>query len=176
MMKAKKTGRRKFKEINKNDLDLGNSFGQDDYDITFRNLLQEHYTSGGNDIYDYEDYSNTEDTFPLDTFKYDLKKLKSNHVSSTRYPWKRRKLSTTNYVSSTRPSVLKRKTFTTTQVSSTRSPWIKRKHSNHKSRRKQTKQRESGKNKQFLKHVPRADYLCDSIQNNVRRNQYQQMQ
>ena len=124
MMEARKKDKRKFKEFDNNDLDLSNSFGQDDNEITFRNLLQEHYTSDIDDIYDYEDYSYTEHTFPPDKLKlkYDRKKLNSNHVSSTRSPWIKRKLFTTTPVSSTRSPWIKRKLSTTTPVSSTRLP------------------------------------------------------
>ena len=73
--------RRKFKDIleDADVFDPRNAFVDYDYDITYRNLLQEHYIDN-DDVYDYEDYSNTQlfkTSFPPETFdlKYDLKKL-----------------------------------------------------------------------------------------------------
>ena len=91
--------RRKFKDILEDTEDLSQAFGYDDYDISYRNLLQEHYLEN-DDVYDYEDYHYTQffrTTYPPKTYemKYDLKKLNTNTVSTTRSPFRRRKSSTT---------------------------------------------------------------------------------
>ena len=96
--------RRKFKDIldDARDKDLTNAFGYDDYDITYRNILREHYIDNDDDddVYDYEDYSYSQllhTTLPPETYqhRFNLQHLNNKHVSATRTPWKRRKSVTT---------------------------------------------------------------------------------
>jgi hypothetical protein len=136
--------RQKFKDILE-EADVfvpRNDFGDDDYDITYRNILQEHYI-GNDDVYDYEDYSNTQfpkPTFPPEIFdlKSDLKKPNVKDVNTTRSPGKMRKYSTT-----------------------TRQP-----------RRKQKQQRKSSTSSPISQNIPRSEYLPDSYEENLLSDSY----
>jgi len=140
----KTKGRRKFKDIldEVDDFDRSNAFGYDDYDISYRNLLQEHYIDN-DDVYDYQDYSYSQffqTTFPPKKFdlKYDLKKLNRKQESTTRSPWKRRK-----------------------SVTTTRKP-----------RRRQKQRVKSSTSSPISIDIPRAESLPDSIQKNLLSDAY----